>query len=297
MKFSNFFSIFNNHKLLDVLKTPLGYSISVDKLIHPEASQIVIIASATGVVKEFYKHFAAYLYDQGMSVITFDYGGIGKSKPISLRTFSTSAHRWATNDLETVITHVKEQFPDMPVTLLGHSIGGQLIGLTPSSLHASNILLVGAQSGYYKFWPLGERMKMLFAWKVLFPVFHSWLGYIPTRRFTPMEDLPGGMAMEWRKWCLSPGYLFEHIEESGLYFEQITVPLYSFSTDRDKFATEPSTDWLTARYTRAHTERIHLKPEDYGLKNIGHFGYFQKRCSHSVWPELLSRIKAVNRKL
>lgn len=269
----------------------MGYSISVEKLIHPEATQIVIISSATGVVKEFYKHFAAYLYDNGLSVVTFDYGGIGKSKPISLRTFSTTAYRWATNDLETVITHIKGEFPGMPITLLGHSIGGQLIGLTPSSLLASKILLVGAQSGYYKFWPFGERLKMLFAWKVLFPVFYSGLGYIPTRRFTSMEDLPGGMAMEWRKWCLSPQYLFDHIDESKLYFHRITVPLYSFSTDRDKFATEASTDWLTERYSGACTQRIHLKPEAYGVKNIGHFGYFQKRCSHSVWPELLSRIK------
>lgn len=273
-----------------MLKTPLGYSISVEKRIHPEASQMVIIASATGVVKEFYKHFAAYLYDNGLSVVTFDYGGIGRSKPISLRSFSTTAQRWATNDLETVITHIREEFPDIPLTLLGHSIGGQLIGLTPSSLLASGVILVGAQSGYYKFWPVPERWKMLLAWKVLFPVFHSALGYIPTHHFTPMEDLPGGMAMEWRKWCLSPQYLFDHVEESGLYFDKIKVPLYSYSTDRDKFATAASTDWLTAKYSNARTERIHLKPEDYGVKSIGHFGYFQKRCSHSVWPELLSRI-------
>ncbi|MCY1375464.1 hypothetical protein D9M69_628800 [compost metagenome] len=99
------------------------------------------------------------------------------------------------------------------------------------------------------------------------------------------------MAMEWRKWCLSPQYLFDHIEHTRLYFDKISVPLYSFSTDRDKFATEASTDWLTNRYSGARTERIHLKPEDYGVKTIGHFGYFQKRCSHSVWPELLLRIR------
>ncbi len=274
-----------------MLKTPLGYSISVEKRIHPEASQIVIIASATGVVKEFYKHFVSFLYDQGISVVTFDYGGIGRSKPISLRKFRTSARRWATNDLETVILHVRETFPEQELVLLGHSIGGQLFGLTATSLLASRIVLVGAQSGYYKFWPVPERWKMLLAWKVLFPLFYSWLGYIPTRRLTPMEDLPGGMAMEWARWCLSPGYLFDHIDKEYLHFDRITVPLISFSTDGDKFATEASTDWLTARFSAAQTERIHLKPADYGVKNIGHFGYFQKRCSRSVWPELLRTIR------
>src|SRR5690606_27154938 len=133
---------------------------------------------------------------QGISVVTFDYGGIGKSKPISLRKFRTSARRWATNDLETVILYVRETFPDQELVLLGHSIGGQLLGLTATSLLASRIVLVGAQSGYYKFWPVPERWKMLLAWKVFFPLFYSWLGYIPTRRLTAIEDLPGGMAME-----------------------------------------------------------------------------------------------------
>lgn len=274
-----------------MLKTPLGYGISTTRLIHPESSQIVIIASATAVVKEYYKHFAKYLYENSLSVVTFDYGGIGKSRPISLRSFGTSAHKWATNDLETVIGYVKEKHPDKKITLLGHSIGGQLIGLAPSSLLAEKVILVASQSGYYKLWQASERYKMLFAWRVLFPLFNKTMGYIPTKAFTPMEDLPGGMAMEWARWCLSPNYLFDHIDVESLYFDKISVPLYSYSTDKDKFATPPSTDWLTNKYSKALVTRIHLKPEDYGVKTIGHFGYFQKKCSSLVWPELLSKIK------
>jgi predicted alpha/beta hydrolase len=274
-----------------LLKTPLGYSIAIIKMIHPESDQIVVIASATGVVKEFYKYFAHYLYDNGLSVITFDYGGIGKSRPISLRNFGTSAQRWATNDLETVLKYVSEHYDDKKLTVIGHSIGGQLIGLAPSSKKITNIVLVAAQSGYYKLWKASERYKMLFAWIVLFPLFNSTLGYIPTKRFTAIEDLPGGMAMEWRKWCLSPNYLFDYVSSDDLYFDKITVPVYSYSTDRDKFATVESTDWLTNKYLNAKLSRIHLKPEEYEVKSIGHFGYFQKKCSHSVWPELLSKIK------
>lgn len=274
-----------------MLKTPLGYSIAINKMIHPESDQIVVIASATGVVKEFYKYFVQYLYDNGLSVITFDYGGIGKSRPISLRNFGTSAQRWATNDLETVLKFVSEHYDDKKLTVIGHSIGGQLIGLAPSSSKINNIVLVAAQSGYYKLWKASERYKMLFAWRVLFPLFNSVLGYIPTKRFTAIEDLPGGMAMEWRKWCLSPNYLFDYVSGEDLFFDKITVPVYSYSTDRDKFATVESTDWLTNKYLNAKLNRIHLKPEEYEVKNIGHFGYFQKKCSHSVWPELLSKIK------
>lgn len=276
-----------------MLKTPLGYSVSTSRFIHPEANKIVVIVSATGVVKDFYKYFAQYLYDNQISAVTFDYGGIGKSRPISLRNFGTSAHKWAINDLETVIDSVKQQFPKQELILIGHSIGGQLIGLTPSALTASKIMLVAAQSGYYKLWKRSERYKMLIAWKVLFPVFNKILGYIPTKKFTPMEDLPGGMAMEWRKWCLSSNYLFDYFDDSALFFNKIKVPVVSYSTDKDKFASRSAVDWLTEKFSSATVVRKHLNPLDFDVKSIGHFGFFQKRCSHSVWPELLSEIRQI----
>lgn len=277
-----------------MLRTPLGYNLSFKTYLHPEATQLVLIASATGVVQDFYAPFATYLQEQGISVVCFDYGGIGRSKPISLRRFSTSALRWANNDLESMIQYCKTTFPRKELVLLGHSIGGQLIGLAPSASRAGKLILVGAQSGYYKFWPWGERLKMLVAWKVLFPVFNATLGYIPTRKFTPMEDLPGGMAMEWKRWCLSPNYLFDHVREEELHFHTLKQPVYSYSTERDKFASKESTDWLTAQYSGAQVTRLHLLPRDYGVKYIGHFGYFQKRCSHSVWPELLEKIRTIS---
>ncbi|ADQ16380.1 hypothetical protein Lbys_0618 [Leadbetterella byssophila DSM 17132] len=274
-----------------MIRTPLGYTISLEYFLHPDATQILIIASATGVVKGFYKHFASYLQENGISVVTFDYGGIGGSKPISLKGFSTSVTKWATNDLESVIRHVSMTWPHKRISLLGHSLGGQLIGITSSSLAADKIILVGAQCSYYKFWPWRERMKMLFAWKVLFPAFSKSIGYVPTKRFTAMEDLPGGMAMEWARWCLNPNYLFDYFTEKDLYFHRISAPVISYSTSHDKFASEESTDWLTEKFSQAAVKRYHLIPKEYGVKHIGHFGYFQKRCSHSVWPHLLSQIK------
>lgn len=276
-----------------MLKTPSGYYISKTEYLAPDADQIVVIASATGVVQQFYKHFATYLQENNISVISFDYGGIGGSRPLSLRKFDTSAQKWANNDLETVIQYAREKYSDKKLTLIGHSIGGPLIGLTPSAVEAENIVFIAAPSGYYKFWPFGERMKMLFMWRFIFPLFNKLLGYIPAKKLNVMEDLPGGMAMEWRKWCLSPEYLFEHIPENELYFDKIKAPIYSFSTDNDKFATVISTDWITNKYSNAPSERIHLTPADYGVKKIGHFGYFQKRCSQKVWPELLSKIKLI----
>lgn len=274
-----------------MLKTPLGYNIAVQELIPSDFEQVVVIASATGVVKEYYKHFAQYLFEMGIAVITFDYAGIGESRPISLRNFNTSAQKWATNDLSTVIDFALQKYPYKTLVLIGHSIGGQLIGLCPNALNAKKIILVAAQSGYYKLWRKSEQLKMLVAWKMLFPFFNFLLGYVPTKKFSAIEDLPGGMAMEWRNWCLSPNYLFDFVGGEDLYFDKIEAEMVSYSTDNDKFASVEATDWISDKYLNSKMKRIHLKPEDFSVKNIGHFGYFQKRCSHSVWPELLDKIR------
>ena len=45
---------------------------------------ILIMASATGVKQEYYQKFAQFIANNGISVLTFDYTGIGRSlkKPV-----------------------------------------------------------------------------------------------------------------------------------------------------------------------------------------------------------------------
>ena len=46
-----------------------------------EAGPIAIINSTTGVKQEYYARFAQWLCEQGATVITYDYLGIGESRP------------------------------------------------------------------------------------------------------------------------------------------------------------------------------------------------------------------------
>jgi predicted alpha/beta hydrolase len=47
----------------------------------------VIINSATSVRCRYYSRFASFLFGEGFDVITYDYRGIGESRPVSLRGF------------------------------------------------------------------------------------------------------------------------------------------------------------------------------------------------------------------
>lgn len=55
-----------------------------DALTH----KVVLITGGTGVLRRFYDPFACFLQQQGFGVVTFDYRGIGDSRPPSLKGFS-----------------------------------------------------------------------------------------------------------------------------------------------------------------------------------------------------------------
>ena len=62
------------------LKNPDGFNLSV-KIFEPENAigKLLIINSATGVKQQVYFSFAKYMSQNGFTVITYDYSGIGES--------------------------------------------------------------------------------------------------------------------------------------------------------------------------------------------------------------------------
>src|SRR5476649_328120 len=58
---------------------------------HGCGSGTVIVNPATGVLARYYHHFARFLTEQGFTVLTYDYRGIGESRPRRLR---RSGIRW-----------------------------------------------------------------------------------------------------------------------------------------------------------------------------------------------------------
>ncbi len=245
--------------------------------------KVMVIASATGVKQDFYQNFAEYFSHNGIAVITFDYCGIGQSLSESIKNIDTNAYDWGADNLEAVITYAKEKFPQLRICLLGHSIGGQLIGLAKSSLLVDKIILVAAQSGYWKFWKGISKYKMWANWSIVFPALTTLFGYFPSRMISKMENLPKAVALQWRRWCISPNYLFDDIEKEKTFHSRVTKNVISISIEDDNFAPKEAVDWLTDKYTNAKIERKHISLSDIGAKQIGHFGFFNPKSQDTLW--------------
>jgi predicted alpha/beta hydrolase len=256
-----------------------------------KVSALIIIVPATGVKQSYYQKFAEYLSQHSVTVITFDYCGIGDSLKEPIRNIQTSAHDWGADNLEAVITYAKKIFPQSSIGLLGHSIGGQLIGLAKSSLAVDKIILVASQSGYWKFWKGFAKYRMWANWQIVFPTLIFLFGYFPSKTIGKMENLPNGVALQWRRWCISPNYLFDDIEEEKTFHNRVTTNVISISIEDDYFAPKEAVDWLTSKYANAKIERKHISLKEIGAKQVGHFGFFSSKSKDTLWQLLLKKIR------
>ena len=254
------------------------------------SDKIMIIVSAAGVLQSFYKKIAEFFQQNSISTITFDYTGIGESLHGDIKNENTSLVNWGSRDLEAVIKHTIETFSNHKIILLGHSIGGQLIGLAPSSCKANKIILVAAQSGYWKFWKGAGKIKMWANWHLLVPLLTRGFGYLPSKKFSRMECLPKNVAEEWAKWCRNCDYLFASFPNNNLYFDRINCGITSISIDDDLFAPQKAVEWLNAKFENAALRRLHFIPANFNVSKIGHFSLFTEKFKDSIWKVLLKEV-------
>lgn len=256
-----------------------------------QTEKVLIIASATGVKQAYYQNFAQFIAESGITVITFDYCGIGRSLKKDISKLDNNAADWGKNDLESVIQYVSTHYPNSKILLLGHSIGGQLIGLAKSSLKLDKLILVAAQSGYWKHWKGTGRLKMWFNWYILFPTVLKLFGYMNSKKISGMENLPRQVARQWSSWGKKPEYILSDPTIGETFYQEIKVDLTAFSIDDDDYAPREAVDWMTQQYQNAPKKSIHLIPADFEVSKIGHFGVFKERFRETIWLKLLSEMK------
>ena len=153
---------------------------------------LVIINAATSVRCRYYSRFAEYLHGHGFDVLTYDYRGIGESRPASMRGFQASWMDWGQKDFEAVLTYARREFPGQPVDVAAHSIGGFVTGLAPSSHCLRRIFTMGAQYAYWRDYAPERRLRMLAKWHLAMLVLTACLGY-----FRPAAGLAGGRRAAW----------------------------------------------------------------------------------------------------
>lgn len=242
--------------------------------------RVVLIAPATGVRRGIYRPLAGFLAQRGAVVVTWDWRGTGGSRPESLRGFDASLRVWAEQDLGGLLRWAHESRPGASVCLIGHSFGGQALGLQPDAANLDAAVTLAAQSGALHHWPWHLRLPLVGLWYGLMPALARLLGYFPSRRLGFGEDLPQGVALEWARWCRRREFIGDW---SG--HRRFRVPVLGFSFDDDPIAPRRAVDALHAEFGGAVTRR-HLTPGELGVRRLGHFEFLRPGVAPALWEEV-----------
>jgi predicted alpha/beta hydrolase len=245
----------------------------------------IIINPAMAVRQRYYFDYAAFLAQQGFQVFTYDYLGIGESKSKSLLKLDASILDWAQTDFNAVINHAKESFPYNTLVVIGHSIGGQIIGMTSASSKVDAFVMVAAQTPYWKNFETKTKPKLWFFWHAILPVLTKTFGFFPASKLRLFEDLPKSAALQWMRWAKSEKFVFGEYPGIRQTFEALKQPAKVYSFSDDSIAPYKAVKNLLGYYTNLKIEHNHMKPEDLVIDSIGHFGFFKKRFQSTLWPE------------
>lgn len=162
---------------------------------------VVVIAPATGVRMRYYSAFAEFLATQGFEVLTWDWRGIGDSRhEARWRDRRLTMRAWGERDLAAAICWAARRDHGAPVGVVGHSFGGQALGLAANADRVARAVLVSAQHGWVGHWPTRDQLLLRPLWQLVMPFLATVLGRFPSSWFGLGEDLPRGVAHDWAAW-------------------------------------------------------------------------------------------------
>jgi predicted alpha/beta hydrolase len=248
----------------------------------------IVLHGAVGVRAGFYRGFAAWLTTQGYACLTYDYRDFGASARGPLRASQANLVDWGLRDQPAALAALRVHVPDVPVWVIGHSLGGTMLGFHPMA-GVARVITVGSGLVSLGDHPWPYRALAAFFWHGAPRLMTAVMGYLPGRAIGFGADLPAGVYRQWRAWCLRPGFWLGDVgrtlpaPDAGCVTAEMKIVAVA-----DDDVVPPAAVWrIMALYPQARKRQMVLRAGDFGLRKIGHIGAFA-RANQVVWPTLIA---------
>lgn len=250
--------------------------------------QVVLCGPAMGVRATYYRPLAEAWRDRGHPAVTYDLRGIGTSSVRAGRRVDFGYREILEVDLPALLETVRQEFPDRPVVLVGHSLTGQL-----ACLHASRwpdsferLFLVATCSVYYKPWGLGLWFFLHMA-RFLATV----LGHFPGRFVGFAGREARTLVRDWSRQGFGGAYVvagtdFDYEASLG----RMATPVHATHFSDDKLAPREAVEHLLDKMPAERTVRDCVEPADFGVETLGHFEWI--KSSEALVARLSKRLRA-----
>jgi len=277
-------------KSIDLL-TEDNYTLSAH-LFEPQNSnqKFLLINSATGVKQQIYFSFAQFFSEQGFTVLTYDYRGIGLSKPKKMKDFDASMRIWGTNDYKALTHYIKTNYQDYHKFCLGHSLGALILGMNEDSKMFEEFIFVGTQNAFVGNLKFRTKIEAYLGFGIAQPLSTKILGYFPGNWFGLGESLPAGSAFDWRTLILnkkSTNKLLEKVED---FSKKLNQKVFVIRAEDDAWLTEKGVrSLLQETYPNMKPTYRLIKTSESEKNEIGHINFFRsynKKLWHIILKEL-----------
>ncbi|WP_279196242.1 alpha/beta fold hydrolase [Chryseobacterium indoltheticum] len=262
-------------------------------IFKPEKSneKIILINSATGVKQQVYFSFAQFFAEQGFTVITYDYRGIGLSKPEKMRNFKASMRTWGSKDFKRLTEFVIENFPDYQKFCLGHSVGALIIGMDENSKVFEKFIFVATQNAFIGNLKWKTKLEAFFGFGFAQPFFTELFGYFPAHWFGLGESLPKNCAYDWRTLILNRKSTGKLLLKTNDYSKELNQKVLVLYAEDDVWLTDKGVkSLLNDVYPNLKPNYRFLQTSESEKAEIGHVNFFRS-YNKKLWNIILNEIK------
>jgi predicted alpha/beta hydrolase len=252
----------------------------------------IVMNGATGFPQSFYFKFAQYIAERGYDVLSYDYRGMGISASGDPSAETARMSDWGLFDMRAALEAAAQRAGSLPVATVGHSIGGQFLGLLRNHGLARVHVQIATSTGYWRWEAAPFKYLAWWVWRVHGPLMLALKGHVPTGGGWAGLPLPRGIYEEWRRWCLRPDHFGPDLATylSDNCFSEIRAPLLTVGFTDDPIATRRTVEAINRFFPKVQRESRWYSPADAGSKRIGHEGFFSSKHRDSLWRPVLDWI-------
>jgi len=261
-------------------------------LFRPEKSngKLLLINSATGVKQQVYFSFAHFFAEQGFTVISYDYRGIGLSKPKNMKGFKASMRIWGAEDYKTLTQYIKTEFPEYKKYCLGHSVGALILGMNEDSIMFDEFIFVGTQNAFVGNLKIRTKIEAYLGFGIVQPLTTGLLGYFPANWFGLGESLPKNCAYDWRTLILNRKSTNRLLEKIDDYSKNLTQKVFVIRAEDDIWLTEKGVlSLLNNTYPNLKPSYRLVKASESDKNEIGHVNFF-RNYNKKLWNIILNEL-------